>query len=248
MLRSVKNLIGYRLLARGEKVGRVYDFYIDDRSWRVRYLVAEIGSWPGRRRVLVARGALGTVDGEGRVFHVSLTRQQIETAPDIDTDKPVSRQQEMLMNAHYGWPADWAAETLVIAPPILDMIENRERTGGNPHLRSFREISSYRLRNFGQIIAAVKDFVLEDCDWSISLVVASTGGWLDSRRMALPAATVMYVSWSGRSLSTTLTYQDLERLPTFRPDAPVNQQEEVVYFDYHGRPVLDNPSDPSTGK
>ena len=227
MLRTVKNLIGYRLLARGEEIGKAYDFYIDDRSWRVRYLVAEVGKWPGRRRVLVARAALEKVDSESRVVHLGLTREQVESAPDIDTDKPVSRQQEMLLNAHYGWPADWAAEALVISPPILDMIENRERTGGDPHLRSFREIRSYGLRYFGQVVAKVRDFVLEDCNWTVRQVVASMGGWLDSRCVAVPTSTVTYVSWSGRTLSTTLPYEALEKLPAFRPDDPATRRDDV---------------------
>ena len=246
MLRTVKNLIGYRLLARGEGIGKVYDFYIDDRSWRVRYLVAEVGRWPRRRRVLVARAALESLDGEARVFHIGLTREQVESSPDFDTEKPVSRQQEMLMNSRHGWPADWAAEALVISPPILDMIENRERTGGDPHLRSFREISSYGLRHFGQVVARVRDFVLEDIDWSIRQVVGSLGGWLDSRDVAVPTSTVTYVSWSGRTLSTTVPSDALEKMPTFRADAPVNHLGDVIYFDYRGRPVTEKSQEPPT--
>ena len=38
---------------------------------------------------------------------VSITREQVKNSPDIDTDKPVSRQHEADYLGYYGYPVYW---------------------------------------------------------------------------------------------------------------------------------------------
>ncbi|MGI9070785.1 MAG: hypothetical protein ACR2JB_05505, partial [Bryobacteraceae bacterium] len=45
MLRQAKDLNGYKLGARDGEIGKVREFYFDDQSWAVRYLVADTGDW-----------------------------------------------------------------------------------------------------------------------------------------------------------------------------------------------------------
>ena len=45
MLRKAKDLSGYTLGARDGEIGKVREFYFDDQSWTVRYLVADTGGW-----------------------------------------------------------------------------------------------------------------------------------------------------------------------------------------------------------
>ncbi len=45
MLRKPKDLNGYKLDARDGEIGEVKEFYFDDQSWTVRYLIADTGGW-----------------------------------------------------------------------------------------------------------------------------------------------------------------------------------------------------------
>lgn len=54
MLHSMKQLYGYKLGALDGAVGHVKDFYFDDRTWTVRYAVADTGSWIRGRLVLLS--------------------------------------------------------------------------------------------------------------------------------------------------------------------------------------------------
>jgi hypothetical protein len=40
-----KDLRGYTIQAADGGIGKVDDFYFDDQTWTVRYLVAETGKW-----------------------------------------------------------------------------------------------------------------------------------------------------------------------------------------------------------
>ena len=43
------------------------------------------------------------------MFAVKLTKQQIKDSPEIDTDRPVSRQMETSVYDYYGWSPYWGS-------------------------------------------------------------------------------------------------------------------------------------------
>ncbi|HEY0056648.1 MAG TPA: PRC-barrel domain-containing protein [Pedobacter sp.] len=104
MLQSIHKLIGYTLGASDGEIGKIRDFYFDDESWKVRYLVVETGGWLSNRKVLLSPAALEMPHRDAEAFPVNLSKDQIKNSPDIDTDKPVSKQQEEELHRHYSWP------------------------------------------------------------------------------------------------------------------------------------------------
>ena len=94
MLRNVKDLRGFALLATDGVIGKVDDLYFDDEDWGIRYLVVNTGSWLSNRKVLISPIAVGHAGWMAKRLPVALTRAQVEGSPDIDTRKPVSRQHE----------------------------------------------------------------------------------------------------------------------------------------------------------
>ena len=94
MLHSIQQRYGEKLRATDGEIGHVRDFYFDDKTWTIRYLVADTGGWLTDRQVLISPHALGHLYPQGKVLLVNLTREQIEKSPSIDEHKPVSRQHE----------------------------------------------------------------------------------------------------------------------------------------------------------
>ena len=110
MLRRATELSDYKLGAIDGEIGKVIEFYFDDQSWTIRYLVAETGGWLSLRQVLISPYALGPAKEDARVIPVDLTREQIEKSPSFNSDRPVSRQfeRELLLLLRLagllGWP------------------------------------------------------------------------------------------------------------------------------------------------
>ncbi len=112
MLRSLKDLQGYAVAAKGEPVGRIHDFYFDDAEWIVRYVVVDTGHWLPGRRVLLSPEALAKPQWPQRRIPTDLTKSQIESSPPIDEHRPVSRQHEADLRDHYGWQPYWPDQLL----------------------------------------------------------------------------------------------------------------------------------------
>src|SRR6266545_7826754 len=92
MLRNIRDLYGYAIHATDGDIGSVHDFYFDDQHWTVRHLVVTTGRSLSCHRVLVDPMSVTNVDGTSEELHIALTKAQVANSPDVDTDKPVSRQ------------------------------------------------------------------------------------------------------------------------------------------------------------
>ncbi len=103
MIRRVDNLIGFTIGGTDGDIGNVKDFYFDDKTWTIRYIIVETGSWLFGRKVLLSPQAVTTSDWEKELFKVNLTMEQIKNSPNIDTEKPVSRQHERELYGYYPW-------------------------------------------------------------------------------------------------------------------------------------------------
>ncbi len=110
MLRNAKEMEGYAVGATDGAIGHVKDFYLDDRAWVIRYLVVDTGGWLSSRKVLISPIAVGVPNRDERMLPVSISREQIRKSPEIDTDKPVSRQHEMTYSGYYGYPYYWEGD------------------------------------------------------------------------------------------------------------------------------------------
>ena len=104
MLSKAKTLNGYKLDSLDGEIGKVKEFYFDDRHWAIRYLVADTGSWLPARKVLISPYALNSIITSEKQLSVNLTKKQIESSPSLDSHKPVSRRFEDDDFGYYGWP------------------------------------------------------------------------------------------------------------------------------------------------
>ena len=92
MLRDAKGLHGFILHASDGVIGTVDEILFDDANWTVRYLIVDTGAWLSARKVLISPLSFGTLDWQGQVLNINLTRNQIKDSPSVETDEPVSRQ------------------------------------------------------------------------------------------------------------------------------------------------------------
>jgi hypothetical protein len=100
-------------------MGHVDDFYFDDLEWKVRYIIVRTGSWFSEKHVMISPAAIRDVVWEEEAVYVDLTQEQIKQSPDLDLQKPVTREQELELVRHYRWPDYWTDRAAVTGAPAL---------------------------------------------------------------------------------------------------------------------------------
>ncbi len=194
MVHNLQDLNGARVIASDGTIGRVADFLFDDRSWTVRYLVVNVRTWMVRRDVVIPIEAISSVDWEEKIFHVQLTRTQVRTSPDLDSRKPVTRQQEIAVRKFYGWPNYW--HDVGLSSPGRGDRDLPARSGDDPHLRSTEEVAGYGVWEVNEELGHVESFVMGDSSWHIGYLGVKTGDWLHHHSMLIPTSWVESISWS----------------------------------------------------
>ena len=248
MLRSLKAVHGYAVRAKDGEIGKVHDFYFHDDNWIVRYLVVDTGHWLPGRKVLVPPNALGKPNWEELSFPVALTREQVEKSPDIDTDKPVSRQQEVDLHNHYGWPFYWVGMEPGPGawPPFVPAIpswpepprapETPAEAQADPHLRSVKEVKGYHIHASDGEMGHVADFIADDALWVIRYLVIHVSNWLPARKVLLSPQWLGEIRHWEKIVNVTVTQESILHCPEFHPCEFVNREYEARLYDYYGRP------------
>ena len=91
------------------RLGTVSDFLFDDARWMVRWLVVDTGTGCPAARCCCRFRSWGTSIWSQREFSVRLTKQQVKNSPDVDSERPVSRQMETSVYDYYGWRPYWGS-------------------------------------------------------------------------------------------------------------------------------------------
>jgi hypothetical protein len=240
MLRSVRQLIGYEIAAIDGELGKAEDFYFDDQTWMIRYLIARVEKPPFGREVLIAPASMKQPDWSGQAIPVALTVQQVKQSPEVDTDLPVSRQQEAKLAEYYNWVPWWEMPGMPFAgmplAPVVVRGESKTEIPGDPYLRSVREVATYSTEASDGSVGHVEDFIAQTEDWVIRYIVVNTRRWLPGRSVLLSPAWLRRVDWSRKQVHVDLTCEEIRNSLEFDPSAPVNREYEERLYDYYGRP------------
>jgi uncharacterized protein YrrD len=241
MLHSVKSLIGYKIGATDEAIGKVEDFLFHDSSWIIRYLVVDIGNWLAEREVLMSPVSIEQPVTEVKMLAVSLTKEQVKNSPDINMDKPISRQAEQELYKYYDWTPYWTGGA-GLAPPVVEPSSEAKKQAAvaakekvDPFLRSTKEVIDYNIHATDGDIGHVEDFILEDESWIIRYLVVDTRNWLPGRSVLISPQWIEKISWSDSKVWIDLLKEQIKNSPKYDPPSPINQGYETRLYDFYGR-------------
>jgi len=225
MLQNIKQFYGIKLGAIDGPIGHVRDFYFDDKTWAVRYLVADTGTWLSDQQVLLTPHAFGAhafgrFEAGTDTLHVDLTRKQIEESPSIETHRPVSRQYEEEYYRYYGWQGYWQGGGMwsgVSFPEVSPFLpaENVPHHGRHQlddlHLRSTKELVGYHIEATDGQIGAVTSFILDGSTWAIREFVIETGYWYAGKTILLLPDNIKRIDYEHSCIFVNLTKEDLKQ-------------------------------------
>jgi hypothetical protein len=248
MLTNAEFLKGLVIQATDGELGTVDQFYFDDETWAIRYLTVNTGGWLDGRQVLISPISVVNADWPAKRLDVALTKQQVETSPDIDTHRPVSRQHEAEYLGYYGYPYYWggpylwgpglypAALPIPAAASTQTMAERIRRESTDSHLRSTEAVTGYHVEAVDGEIGHVDGFVLDDKAWAIRYVEVATRNWLPGKKVLVSPAWIERVSWTDRKVYAGLSREAIKTAPEYLLSRPLTREYENRLFLHYGRP------------
>lgn len=221
MERNINGLIGYGMQATDGEIGEVVDFYFDDETWTIRYLVIKTGNWLSGRKVLIAAAALAPTDIRPGLFPISITKEQIRKSPNIDTDKPVSRQQEAMLNQHHLWGNYWGSGSyggeMGIANRLPVRIKEIDRDPKEDiHLRSITEVDGYAIHALDGEIGHISDFIVDDQTWKLTYLIVDTHNWIGGKKVLVAVAHVHSISFINRLVYIHIPLAEIETCKLYK--------------------------------
>jgi hypothetical protein len=254
MLRSIKDLEDCTIGATDGIIGRVRDFYFDDEAWVIRYLVVGAGEGGPQRRVLISPISIGKPNWSEKILPVSLTRKQVADSPDIDTDKPVSRQQEMGYLGYYGYGSYWGGGGLWgagIYPDVLQggLQSTKSRTDkvagqgasfvgphqhDDPHLRSSNDVMRYYVHASDGELGHVQGFLVDERSWAIRYLIVNTSNWWLGHNVLIAPQWIEQIDWTECTVSVDLTRETIKHSPPYDPAKPLEREQEAGIHAHYG--------------
>jgi len=259
MLRSLKDLENFAIGATDGKIGHVNDFYFDDDAWVVRYFVVDAGSWLSSRKVLSSPISVRHPDWLERTLSVSITKAQVRNSPDIDSDKPVSRQNEEQFLGYYGYPAYWGGAGLwgeglypyAMDPGYdgygVDRVERKRQLeaylrderarhrNDDPHLRSCNAVVGHHIHATDGDIGHVAGFLVDEKTWAIRYLVVDTSNWWVGHKVLVAPPWIKGVHWSDQTVSVDLGRESIKNAPPYDSASDWSRDHDFRLYRHYGR-------------
>lgn len=177
---------------------------------------------------------------------MTLTREQVEQQPDLDTDAPVSRQHEKKWYETYEYPYYYAASPAFawgygVAPTALfdaqregvDKEESR-RVDDENDLRSFEEVRGYHVETPDGLIGKIEDMIMDDETWAVRYFTVNTRNWLSDRLVLLAPNWIEAFDWAKAKVVCRLPREAVEAAPVFNSGIPLTRDYEEKLHAHYG--------------
>lgn len=259
MLRTLNEYEKCAIGATDGHIGHVKDLYFDDHAWVVRYLVVDTGSWLASRKVLISPISIQKPDWPAHTLPVAITKGQVERSPDIDTDQPVSRQQEEQYLGFYGYPNYWggagmwgggmfpmamypgytglpaaeAGRDAAIADEARAVRE--QHRNDDPNLRSCKAVIGYHIQATDGEVGHVDGLLIDEETWAVRYLVVNTSNWWVGHKVLIAPQWIEGVHWSDETVTVDLSRDTVKAAPAYEPDAVLDRPREAGLYSHYDR-------------
>jgi stress response protein YsnF len=203
-----------------------------------------------RKRVLISSRFFKCLDYSMPAIHLSITKEQVEKSPDVDTHQSGSRQMKMNSRDVYRWPyyvtgsSAWGRYTYpaaMLEQPYLHSSEPYDcqkaihENAGESQLRSIREVQGYEISGYAHVFGKVEGFIIDDESWDIRYLVINTDELWDKSVLISPQW-VSSVRCSDRLVQVNLNEEQIKNSPEYTLHLDITHEYEEELHNHYSRP------------
>ncbi|MGE5309243.1 MAG: DUF2934 domain-containing protein [Deltaproteobacteria bacterium] len=227
MLHSARSLKGYRIEAQDGEIGTAVNFYFEDREWVIRFLVCDTSARFGRDVLIPPLALENKPLSCDRTLRIVATIEMIKNSPQVNTRRPVSSQQQHILDRYYSWH-------LSTIPELNEQVFEGPFAAANLH--SALDIAGYHLKTRDGEIAAVEDFIIDDQGWTVAFLVLQAGLWLPGKRFLLDPHWVDEIDWPEKRLNADVSADKIRTSPDYDPSMVITPELACTVHQHFGQP------------
>jgi sporulation protein YlmC with PRC-barrel domain len=173
---TLSDLRRVTIAATDGNLGSVVNLCFDDRSWTIRYLVVDAGSWFPDHWVLISPTSVRSWAPDPSILRGALSKTQVKIRAEahIPNGRPERAPQ----------------------PDALEhAIRDRARAGGEAHLQVATAAIGYTMQTEDGVIGHVQDILVDVEAWVIRYLLVDTTNQWSGKRVLVAPAWLTHVSW-----------------------------------------------------
>lgn len=211
-MQGLKHMFGYAVQATDGQIGKVEDFFVEEATWSVRYMVVRTGGLLSGERALIPIGCVASTDVDRRIIKVSFSQSQVTDNAPPGAVQPVSAEMEACLKALYGG-TDFRRDGGLIR--VGCELPQTPRTVSS--LRSVREITTYRIETLEGPCGLCTDLLAYTENWSVPYVVVNTKEWTPHGHVMIPSAWIRHISWQEMQTDVAVHRRRIQKAQRFDP-------------------------------
>ncbi|MCM3399368.1 MULTISPECIES: PRC-barrel domain-containing protein [Oceanobacillus] len=240
MMRLTSQLKQFNIHATDGELGKIKDFYFDDRNWEIRYAIVDTRKWLPGRKVLLSPNSFIEVDETNESVNVEFDKLMIRNSPPVPENEDLTKDKENHLIDYFGWNSytdnalPHAERGLLGTFPIIGL-EN-ERPPEEPHLnrngryhehdnylRSEEETNDFKVHAKDGKIGRIVDMIYDTSQWIIEyIVVRSSKSIVENEFYIFHTRQINTVDWFEKDLYIN------DSLEGILNNKPFQQKEEIL--------------------
>lgn len=194
-LKNANSFIQKPINALDGPLGHIAEFYFDDQSGNIKYIVVDVVKVFIHKKILI-KPELTRINDIDHTLYVEKTSDELKKSPLAHNEKPIIEQRKAHQHEHYDWEIYMGSEVLPSNPKheTYFLIEPKNPDGSffDPHLRTTRVVNGYTAQFNDGLGGKLLDFIIDTSVWNIHCFMISTQG---GEKVCLPWALLKMISF-----------------------------------------------------
>lgn len=210
------------------ELGKIKDYYFDEVSGHIRYLVVDTEKFLFRNLVLVSPMSIKEIHEDDEAIYLNLSNEKLENSPPFNSVDTVSRLYEQVYNEYFAWPNYWESMhgPWVIGPfgiawhhyeqdfdPLKQSKKQEELE--KCHLLSLNNIRSFSIQGHGQHFGHIQSLILNIESFKIDYWVIDTVNFFPSKLVLFPYEKDLKYNWMEKLVEVNYTKSEIKQAPAY---------------------------------
>ncbi|HAZ13847.1 MAG: hypothetical protein A2X86_14370 [Bdellovibrionales bacterium GWA2_49_15] len=242
MLCSLSKLKASNVCAVDGPIGKIKDFYFDEKNWIIRYMLIDSDGYLNRSNGFISTSSISNIDMGANRIQVNFSSNSIgkkhRSKKEVDqlTGQQKEKQHEIQFSDFFKRPSSWGLMDYpwVVGPQgvIYENIQGKNEIrlqSSQPNLPSYNQISKYQVHAVNAYLGHIKDILINDETWQFQFLEVAKGAWITSQSTLIPYDLIEQLNPEGMNIDVLTDRMMVSTAPIYDADnAPIFYFENIL--------------------